>query len=103
MGRAGSVCLLDDQLSAVIEPLQGPGNRECQQQSDQGEYSSLDGSMPRHDTLIFFHKSKDHCKSRAVAGEVKSSSRPRNNVERTVSKTWPFDSDKTPLRNFLKL
>ena len=38
---ANRVCLLNDQLSALVESLQGAGNRECQQQSYQGEYGAL--------------------------------------------------------------
>ena len=38
---ANRVCLLNDQLSALVELLQGAGNRKCQQQSYQGEYGAL--------------------------------------------------------------
>ena len=48
MGRAGSVCLLNNQLSAFVEPLEGTRNRECQEQPYQGEYGALDGSEPCH-------------------------------------------------------
>jgi len=48
IGCADRVCLLNDQLSALVEPLQGAGNRECQQQSYQGEDGALDRCEPRH-------------------------------------------------------
>ena len=48
IGRAGSVCLLDNQLSAFVESLERTGNRECQEQPYQGEYGALDGSEPCH-------------------------------------------------------
>jgi hypothetical protein len=48
MGRASSVCLLNNQLSAFVEPLESTRNRKCQEQSYQGEYGALDGSQPCH-------------------------------------------------------
>ena len=53
MGRAGGVCLLNNQLSAFVEPLERTRNRECQEQSYQGEYGALDGSQPCHVGGIF--------------------------------------------------
>src|SRR5258707_9249758 len=53
MGRAGSVCLLNNQLSAFVEALERTRNRERQEQSYQGEYGALDGSEPCHVGGIF--------------------------------------------------
>ncbi len=46
MGRAGSICLLNNQLSAFVEPLEGTRNRECQEQPYQGEHGAFDGGEP---------------------------------------------------------
>ena len=54
MGGAGIVCLLNNQLSAFVEPLEGTRNRECQEQPYQGKYGALDGSEPCHVGGIFF-------------------------------------------------
>ena len=53
MGRASSVCLLNNQLSTFVEPLERTRNRKCQKQPYQGEYGALDGSEPRHVGGIF--------------------------------------------------
>ena len=53
VGRAGSVCLLNNQLSAFVEPLERTRNRECQEQPYQGEYGALDGREPCHVGGIF--------------------------------------------------
>ena len=53
VGRAGSVCLLNNQLSAFVEPLERTRNRECQEQPYQGEYGTLDGREPCHVGGIF--------------------------------------------------
>ena len=54
MGRAGSVCLLKNQLSAFVEPVEGTRNRESQEQPYQSEHGALDGSEPCHVSCIFF-------------------------------------------------
>jgi len=48
IGRADRVCLLKNQLSAIVEPLECARNRECQQQPYQGEYGALDRSESCH-------------------------------------------------------
>src|SRR5262245_15450336 len=53
MCRAGSICFLDDEVSAAIEPLQGARNRECQEQAHQCKYGALDGGEARHGASIF--------------------------------------------------
>ena len=53
VGRAGSVCLLNYQLSAFVEPLERARNRERQQQPYQGEYGALHGREPCHVGGIF--------------------------------------------------
>ena len=53
IGRAGSVTLLDNQLSALVKSLERTGNRECQEQPYQGEYGALDGGQPCHVGGIF--------------------------------------------------
>jgi len=53
VGRAGSVCLLNNQLSAFVEPLERTRNRECQEQPYQGEYGALDGREPCHVGGVF--------------------------------------------------
>ena len=58
MCRAGSICLLDYELSAVIEPLQGARNRECQEQAHQCKYGALDGGEARHGASIFLQVSQ---------------------------------------------
>jgi hypothetical protein len=63
MGRAGSICLLDDQLSAFVEPLQSTRNRERQEQPYQGEDGPLDGSEPRHVAGIFLQVSQAEASS----------------------------------------
>jgi hypothetical protein len=58
MCRAGSICFLDDEVSAVIEPLQGARNRECQEQAHQCKYGALDGGEARHRASIFLQVSQ---------------------------------------------
>src|SRR5215467_3424234 len=53
MGRTGGVCLLNDQLSAFVEALQGARNGERQEQPDQGKYGALDRGQPRHIAGLF--------------------------------------------------
>src|SRR5215471_10154130 len=48
MGRARGVCLLNDQLSAFVEALQGARNCKRQEQPDQGKYGALDCGQPRY-------------------------------------------------------
>ena len=54
MGRAGSVCLLNNQLPAFVEPLERTRNCECHEQPYQCEYGALDGREPCHVGDIFF-------------------------------------------------
>ncbi|HET9689277.1 MAG TPA: hypothetical protein VFP79_19080, partial [Pseudolabrys sp.] len=58
MCRAGSICFLDDEVSAVIEPLQGARYRECQEQAHQCKYGALDGGEARHRASIFLQVSQ---------------------------------------------
>src|SRR5262249_9781308 len=55
---ASSICLLDNELSALIEPLQGARNCECQEQADQSKHGALDGGEARHGASIFVHISQ---------------------------------------------
>src|SRR5215467_1593450 len=58
MGRASGVCLLNDQLSAFVEALQGARNRERQEQPYQGKYGALDRGQSRHVAGLFLKVSQ---------------------------------------------
>src|SRR5262245_40719271 len=63
MGRAGGICLLNDQLSAFVEALQGARNGECQEQSYQSKYGALDRGQPRHVAGLFLEISQPEASS----------------------------------------
>src|SRR5215469_7169091 len=46
VGRRDRVCLLDDQLSTVVPPLEGARNGESEEQPDQAEHRALGGRKP---------------------------------------------------------
>jgi hypothetical protein len=57
-------------VSAVIEPLQGTRNRECQEQAHQCKYGALDGGEARHGASIFLHVSQTELSPVVLVPEV---------------------------------
>jgi len=51
-GRVDRVRLLDDQLPAIVPPLEGARNREGEEQPDQAEHRALGGRKPGDIALV---------------------------------------------------